>query len=568
MNLFLIDAIGPFFRDYRKKRINWSKIPFTALTESEDQWRMIMVEMQHFCAEVAALGYNAVSLDDVAHLYAHPLHDPTLTHNIAFWRKKFDQLFSLISTAGLAIYLTVDAVPVTHEIASEFAGDADLIDRYFHEMIESVLSDFPSVAGIIMRIGESDGKDVKDPIRSELHIRSASQANQLIRSLLPIFEDKNRNLIFRTWTVGAHGIGDLIWHRDTLARTLDGIESEHFIVSMKHGESDFFRYLPFNESFSRVKQKKLLELQARREYEGAGEYPSLIARDCERYRASLANVENMVGISVWCQTGGWHRFQRRAFLEQAHKDCWIRWNVTFIIRLLKENISVDDCLTELCGADKREQAKEFLAISDQLVMQVLYIEDFAQQKRFFRRVRIPPLIHVYWDSVYIHSLMRVLLREWVTNHSAAVEQSSHALSLFPRLKELAGELNLAVDDIEHMCDLFTLAHHAREYYLTDDPSPWEIKIQSEKILYKNRWPKELRSRYRIKTNFANSGVSTKLLTPVLRLLLRDSRGYRIIDHLFVLMPLSVIYRFLRMRHPSIFPKALNKLAMGVDTLFY
>ncbi len=31
MSLLLIDGIGPFFRDDRRTRINWSKIPFDAL---------------------------------------------------------------------------------------------------------------------------------------------------------------------------------------------------------------------------------------------------------------------------------------------------------------------------------------------------------------------------------------------------------------------------------------------------------------------------------------------------------------------------------------------------------
>ena len=31
MKLLLIDAIGPFFRHYKRQRINWSKVPFTDL---------------------------------------------------------------------------------------------------------------------------------------------------------------------------------------------------------------------------------------------------------------------------------------------------------------------------------------------------------------------------------------------------------------------------------------------------------------------------------------------------------------------------------------------------------
>jgi hypothetical protein len=39
MELFLIDAIGPSFRGYDRKRVNWSKIPFMHLADvSPDGW--------------------------------------------------------------------------------------------------------------------------------------------------------------------------------------------------------------------------------------------------------------------------------------------------------------------------------------------------------------------------------------------------------------------------------------------------------------------------------------------------------------------------------------------------
>gem|GEM_PF-2464952 len=52
---------------------------------------------------------------------------------------------------------------------------------------------------------------------------------------------------------------------------------------MKHGESDFFCRTPLNKACFRVKQAKISELQARREYQGAGEFPSYIGRDCEHF---------------------------------------------------------------------------------------------------------------------------------------------------------------------------------------------------------------------------------------------------------------------------------------------
>lgn len=52
MELFLIDAIGPFFRNYKKSRINWSKIPFSHLRtsgpEATQQWQRIHQVMRDF----------------------------------------------------------------------------------------------------------------------------------------------------------------------------------------------------------------------------------------------------------------------------------------------------------------------------------------------------------------------------------------------------------------------------------------------------------------------------------------------------------------------------------------
>jgi hypothetical protein len=76
MDLFLIDAIGPFFCGLRKKKVNWSKIPFTHLDGlTEQEWDEVGEELRRFAGEVRAQGYTAVSLDDVAHLAHHVLHE-------------------------------------------------------------------------------------------------------------------------------------------------------------------------------------------------------------------------------------------------------------------------------------------------------------------------------------------------------------------------------------------------------------------------------------------------------------------------------------------------------------
>ncbi len=564
MELFLIDAIGPFFRGYEKRRINWSKIPFTHLSTGPDrrpQWDAIAADLRHFAGEVSGLGYNAVTLDDLAHLAAHPLHEPEIRDRIAVFREEFTKLFDLLRDEfGLKVFLTSDVIPFTPALDAALGGDTAAWENYYRDLVRRLFEDFPQLEGLILRIGESDGNDVRDPIRTRLHLRGAAETNHFLKNLLPEFEARDKTLILRTWTVGAHKIGDLIWHRQTLADTFAGITSPNFIVSMKHGESDFFRYLPLNRAFFHLPQRKLLELQARREYEGAGEYPSFIGRDCERFARELEGAENMAGISVWCQTGGWHRFRRLAFLENAGDDTWIRLNATAAIDIFRHGRSVEQSVADA-------GILEFLTHADTVIHELLYVEDFARQKLFFRRVRIPPLLHAYWDSLFINHAVRKVLRHFIRDPERALRSGEAAFSLFPKMTDLAGETGLPVEDIEHMRDLFGILLLARRYYLLPYDEGLCAEIRTAKKAYKERWPKTSRQRYRVKISFDPLKITGRTLGLATSILLRRKRGYRLIDHLFTLNLLGFAFRIFKPRDKRKMPKFLRKSAMGVDALF-
>jgi len=573
MDLFLIDAIGPFFRGYEKERINWSKIPFTHLKtsgeEAETQWAGIEDDIRHFAKEVSQLGYNAVTLDDLAHLATHPLHEPETRDRIAFFRKRFGLIFDLLCEEfGLKVFLTSDIIPLTPDIEANLGENTAALEDYYLSLVTQTLDDFPQLSGLILRIGESDGNDVKDPIRTRLHLRNPKETNHLLRKLLPHFDSRGKKLILRTWTVGAHHIGDLIWHRGTLAETLEGIDSPNFIVSMKHGESDFFRHIPLNKAFFRVKHAKIIELQARREYEGAGEYPSFIGRSCEAFARELSRAENMVGMSVWCQTGGWHRFRRLAFLPgNKNSDIWIRLNVAAAIHIFKYGKSVEQAIGETVGPERAPATLELLRHAETLILQLLYIEDFASQKLFFRRVRIPPLLNVYWDCLFINHAVSKTLRHFVPDPEQALRSGEGAATLFPEMIRLAREAELPVADIEHMRDFFSLLVLARRYYFLPFDETLAARIRSAKKEYKKRYPSSERERYRIKISFEPFKVKRRTLSWVASILLRKKRGYRVIDHLFTLHLIGYLFRLFKPSNPKDMPKFLRKSAMGIDSLF-
>ena len=168
MDLALIDAIGPFFRGYHKRRINWSKIPFahlaTAGPEREAQWCAIRADLDVFARKAAGLGFNAVSLDDVAHLSDHPWLEPEVRARNAVFREEFRTLFALLRVNHLRIYLTADFVTTSAAVDGRLGDRAGAAIAWFGEVAAACLDEFPEVEGIILRIGD-DGQDVKDPLR-------------------------------------------------------------------------------------------------------------------------------------------------------------------------------------------------------------------------------------------------------------------------------------------------------------------------------------------------------------------------------------------------------------------
>ncbi|MCG6930055.1 MAG: hypothetical protein LJE64_05815 [Desulfofustis sp.] len=572
MDIFLIDAIGPFFRGYTKQRINWSKIPFQHLKTDPDQRRpqfnQIARDMELFAKRVSAVGYNAVSLDDVAHLAPDEWLEAEINITIGIFQEEYRRLFSILQSYGLRVYLTMDILSFTPLLKSMIGTSLGRALQFLKRQLETIFTTFDAIDGIIFRIGECDGHDVRGDFKSELFLRNAAEVNRLIRELLPLFEIHNRTMILRTWTIGAYRIGDLVWHRDTTARVLRGIDSPRFILSMKYGESDFFRYLPLNNHFFTFKVRKIIELQARREYEGCGEFPSFVGWDYHQYAQQLKHAENMAGISVWCQTGGWVPFNRLSYLEPL--AIWNELNSYVSLKLFKDGWSVEQAVASYCleiNCPDSGAMLELLKLDDSVIKELLYIKEVAQKKLFFRRVRIPSLLTVYWNNIFINHSSKIILLALVKNREETLREGEEALRKIKRMKEIARELNLPEEDFEYMEDTFKLLALARRFYFLPDSEEERAAIKKAKLRYKKRYPRSFRPRYRIKTNYTPAPLSMNQLRLLIRFAVRSKRGYRIVDYLFTLHLLGTCYRMLAWVHPSMIPKFARKQAMGIGTIF-
>jgi len=572
MSLFLIDGVAPFFDDAparKSVRINWSKIPFASLETggriTAERAGVIVKRFREFARRAAAMGYNAVTIDDVAHLVEFGFYRPEVRRKIRSYRSLYRRIFRVCERAGLRVYLTTDIMFFNDDLEAYTGLDQRRIIHVLRRAFARVFSRHPEVDGIIMRIGESDGLDIQDEFKSRLVIRSPRAARQYITALLPMFERFHKNMVFRTWTMGAYRIGDLIWNTHTYDQVFAGLDSPRLIISQKYGDSDFFRYLRINPIFFRGPQKKIIELQTRREYEGFGEFPSYVGIDYRNYYRQLSSCATLVGCSVWSQTGGWAHFRHVLFRKGTPP--WNEINTFVTIQIFRYGLDHDEALRlyakRYLPKTSGDDLVKFMKLSHEAVAELWYLPEFSTQPLYFRRLRVPPLLWVFWTNIIINHTMRKVLKRIVRNRQEAIDQGYAALKKVKTMKKMTKKMGLPKSSLKLQYDTFRLLALAREYYL----GKWrpEIIPRLEKTIAK--YEKKHPNGWNVVYDFSPVWVKKGLLKSIFRVTLRSRARYRWVDILFLVRLTGWMFTLLIVWQKDRVPEFARKHAMGIDFLF-
>lgn len=389
-SLKIIDSIGPFFTVKPEGRVNWSEPPFGHLEQCMDARtrRKITYQFRKFLNTVQKLGYDTVTLDDLAHLVPHQSYPASVQPILEEFSKLYTSLLTEAAKRKIGVIINTD-------LMFKIPGTKISPKRLLMETCAAALQ-LP-IVGISMRLGECDGEDLEGIFRSQLYVKTPKQANALLRELLPMFEQTGKDLIIRTWTVGAYKIGDLIYNKATYEKVFHGIVSPNLVISMKYGNTDFFRMEKVNPLLKHDGHRKILELQARREREGFGRFPCYVGFEYENYFKQLQG-ERLDGIMVWCQTGGWSTTSDITFLNNSS-----RWN----------ELNTGACIELFNGKSAQKVLKEqlptyatFVQRYTELFIALVYVDGFADKELFVRRFRIPPVLWLMWDTIIISPLVR------------------------------------------------------------------------------------------------------------------------------------------------------------------
>lgn len=423
---------------------------------------------------------------------------------------------------------------------------------------------FPGVAGLIVRLGECDGVDVHGDFLSRLVLRKPNMARDYVKTLAKLFETLKRNLIIRTWTVGAYELGDLIWNPQTYRQVFDNIVSKSLFVSHKYGPSDFFRFLPLNPLIFEGDQQKIIEFQARREYEGFGEFPSFVGYDYEQYREQLSGCINIKGIHVWCQTGGWSRFHKATFMPGS--SIWNEINTAVTIDIFHKKKSAEKAVADF--AQSRFPGKDpkalvlIMRLSDEVIKQLWYIPEFSQKEFYLKRVRLPPLLWVYWDAIVVNATVRHLVRRCVSKRQEAIEEGVAALEKIKLMSEQAAILGIDRKDFDFMYATFWMLLHVRRYLLEN----WSPHLSDDLVENARNYERQYPRGFFCSGNNSIPTRQTKAISLLIRLILRTRSRYRPIETTLFAIGFRALNPLVKLWGRKHLPQFASQRAMGIDSV--
>lgn len=563
LKLFIIDAASPFFSKYKEKIINWSKIPYYNL-EKNDQihkptYRKIFNSFKKYIKKVSKIGYNAVSIDDLCHLINFNFYHEKTKIKIKSYQKRFRILFKIIKKHDMKVFITSDIMFYNKELIQNVRKNDKKIIKALKIGINKLFIEFKEIDGIIFRIGESDGVDVKSDFKSRLIIKTPGQLNNYITQLLPVFEKNKKLLIMRTWTIGAYQIGDLLWNKKTFLKSFKKIDSTYFVISMKYGEADFFRYLKTNKLFFLTKHQKILELQTRREYEGFGEYPSFIGWYYKNIYNDLQNNTTVIGISVWCQTGGWSRLKNFTYIKNG--SLWNELNTYSTIKIFKNNYSVKKTIRKFFKENKGiKKIIKFLKLSNEVIEELLYDPQFAKQEIYFNKLRVPPTLHVFWDNVTVSNAIIAIYDAFVVKKKQSVLKAFKALKKIKKMAKLNYSLDLPYNFDFHYDTYKIIAYFRKLIYFRYNKKDTLDLLNKMIQYYRKKYPYGYQFTIHLK-KFKNKF----LLKLLLKIIIRKNKSYRIIDRfLFNRFSSKILLLFYKLLRKN-FPEFLGNQAMPVST---
>jgi hypothetical protein len=330
-------------------------------------------------------------------------------------RESFGAIWRHAHDLGLKVYFRTDmltlSTPLRAYLTKRFGSLATERDDFwgvYAAGLDELYRTMPYVDGVVIRIGEA-GRVYDLPgwdYYSELGVTTVPAVRSMLRTFVTQAERADREVVFRTWSVGVGAVGAMHTDPRSYHAILDGIDSDHLVVSTKYSLGDFYSHLPLNDTLETGTQRRIVELQSRREFEAFGALPNdlgdLYQQAIRRFVAANPRVE---GIWTWTQDGGpWRAGPMTLELKTGFWQLY-ELNTVLAVRLARDPDADPALITagwarRWFSGDPAIVAAVARAMADsrQAVTEGLYVGPFAARRVFALGLEPPPMMWIFeWD---------------------------------------------------------------------------------------------------------------------------------------------------------------------------
>jgi hypothetical protein len=469
-------------------------------------------DFDEFIRHSLANGYNAVAFpgfvefvtfDEVVGGPVYTEGDEHRAQALAL-REAFGPFWAHADELGMDVFLRTDMLTLTTPLEDYLTGEFGSLDTENPELwdvyaagLDELYAAEPALDGVLIRIGEAGRVyDVEGwDYYSQLAVTTPDAVRTMLETLSAQAEASDREVIFRTWSVGVGAVGDMHTNPASYEAVLGGIDSPALIVSTKYTLGDFYSWLPLNVTLEQGAQRRIVEFQSRREFENFGAFPNDLGREYQfALQQLLASNENIEGVWVWTQDGGpWRAGPMTLYLKAGF---WQLYELDTVVASALARDPDADVSAVTAGwarqwfSDDPETVDaivDAMNLSRQAIEQGMYIEQFAAQRVFAIGLEPPPMMWIFeWDiltgdSAVLDVLYAISRDATGGDIQAAIAGGEQALADVESMRELVSSTDAGTWHDASLRDAFlgTLDYEVDVLHL--------LSAYRAMILYQGEW---------------------------------------------------------------------------------
>ena len=469
-------------------------------------------DWETFLRHSLANGYDAVAwpgfieyadFADAPDGPVYPPGDPHVARAKAL-REAFAPFWERARQLGVRVYLRTDMLALTPALKRYFErtlGGLDTEDprlwRVYTDELRRLYDQEPGLSGVLIRVGEG-GSIYAEPgwdYYSALAVRTVPAVRSMLTAFTDQAEASGREVVFRTWSVGIGAVGDMHTDPRSYEQVLHGLDSPALVVSTKYTAGDYYSWLPLNRTLETGGQRRIVEFQSRREFEGFGAFPDDLGPEFSwAMQQLLAKNRHLEGVWSWTQDGGpWRAGPMSLYLKTGF------WQLYEQNNLVAAALARDPALADVAQVDvdwartylSEDPATvraivEAMSLSRQAITRGLYLRPFAEQSVRALGLEPPPQMWLFeWDILtgdsatldLIYTVVRDRLGETIADGPGAVATARHMRALVagtdpgswrtPQARaQMLGALDYEVDTLRLLAAYRTMFLRAAQWHDT------------------------------------------------------------------------------------------------------